>query len=259
MSDTETGLIVVAIIVAIAVPLYYFLVWRPKKQGSSKHLNDGINWRAVVPGNCPTDDRVHQLTNLGINIYSATGKPQSLLDEADAAYTFEKERAKSEGRYRTFPDPSVIDIRFPKAGCQPSPEMHVPSFLIRLGRDYEAGEFDQHYDKRYDPPQNRDGVLYYSEPDDCAVGYVAELLTGLSTPGSTPPRDSAVCCDGIFYEGVRNFLQHCFIGHNDGAWFATTSAAGHVHPLEYRPLLSELVAGVRPQASFTNAIYKAVK
>lgn len=244
MSDNAIGVMVILVMAAILAPLLYFFWWKPKKQGSSKHLNDGINWRKVPTGVCPTDDTVRQVTKLGISILSEKGKPQSILDQADEAYTYEKQRAMDEGNYTIFPEPSKIDIRFPKAGCVPSPEQRIPSFMIRGGRDYEAGEYDQHYDQKYDPPIVRDGRTLYSEPDDCCVIYCAELLTGLSTAGSVPGRDSAICCDGSFLEGTKNFLQHCFIAHNDGGYFAETYGAGHQHPIPYRTRALEQLFGL---------------
>lgn len=254
-AGTIAGIVIAA---GCTVVVLYFTVFKKLTyKGSSKHLNDGINWRRVPSGYVPTSTKVKVVTPLGQTIYADTADritPQMSI-EADEAYNERKEKAirESEGTYTAFPPPTKIDIFVPVNKPVLSPVQRVPSFLMKAGIDYEASIYDQHYSKGpYDPPHHVNGVDLYSEPDNCAVVYAAELLVSLSTEGSSIPagfperRDQWVACDGPYWkESVGNGWDHTIIAHCDGGYFAETNTPAHTHPIPFRVKPSGLAADVQ--------------
>jgi hypothetical protein len=248
-------------IIAVSIGVSVFIGWLLYRKyfpaSSSSHLNDGINWRRIPAGYVPRSTKAKRVTELGQTIFADNESriTDQMLVEADEAYNERKEKAirESQGTYTDFPPPTLIDIFVPTDPCVPSPVQRIPSFLMKAGRDYEASIYDQHYSKGpYDPPVERNGVLLYSEPDDCAVVYAAELLVSLSTVGSSIPpgfserRDQWIVCPGQYWkEGCSNGWDHVIVAHCDGGYFAETNGPAHVHPIPFRIKPSGLIADVK--------------
>lgn len=238
MNTTSIVLTVIAIAALVLIVLWrlgYF-----DKLLNRHNLGDGIDWGSRSVGYVRTSKRRHRISNLGITIYSENIIDDALLVEVDRAYEDETRRARTEGGYGAIMAPTSIDIYLPADGCVLSPVYKAPSFKLRADASWDGSLYDQHYSKRFNPPrtitENGTQVVLHSERDGVAVIFAAEMLAGLSTPGSIPPRDAAVVCPGLLYEGTRNFLQHALIAHNDASWFWATNGPSHSHPISYRPL-----------------------
>lgn len=200
--------------------------------------NDGIDWGAQG-GHPPTSQNVTQTSSLGITVYSESGVSAAQLDRADAAYTYEAERARTEGGYTNIPAASTFKIYVPTS-CGLSPIQRTPAFKVKASADWDTNEFDVHHTYVYKIPEQdwQDGPpcrllrTRYSEGDGRAVIWAAEQLMAANT---IEGQKLAVCDSEIFEEAVKNGVQHVLIMWNNWPYFEATLFAQHAHPLRYEP------------------------
>ncbi len=197
----------------------------------------------------PLSRVVREVTPKGAVHYGKTQLAPEQLAAIDAGIDTLNASAIEDGFKDTaFKPQSFYEIYTPPYDCVPSPEQHIPAFMVNGGYLYDGTEWDQYNSKGPDTPHRdpENGQWIVWKKDGLSAVFAAEMVLSFGTPGSTSQTGWMVVCPDIsvLANAVRHGGDHIFLAnfpyteefrsrepYDVWVWFNSTIIHGPDHPL----------------------------